>query len=335
MAYFLGIDQGGSKTVAIVGDECGHILGMGHSHGAIHSSDGMDKAMDACNEACREAVSKAGLELRDISLIAGGLSGIDWEDEEALVTEALRRTLENEHVIVVNDCIIAMRAGTAADNCGILCAGSGLNCAVRAHNREIVFGFYIPDSLQGGTAIAQRALQKVFDAEAGVLESTELKKYFLEYFGVNTVDALLRMKVEQQMDYQKVLYLPQIVEKAALEGDEAANDVFREFAEGIVPYLISGMRQLNILDKPADIVLSGSAFKCKAPVLMDTVIANIRRSAKKARIIDAIYEPVIGAYLLALDQYHGESSTQIFEAIKDNTDYRILRKKGGFDEKDT
>ena len=73
MKYFMGIDQGGSKTAAIVGDEYGHILGMGKSFGAVHSVNGMEMAMEAAKEAFDEALDQAGLAYEDISGLYGGM----------------------------------------------------------------------------------------------------------------------------------------------------------------------------------------------------------------------------------------------------------------------
>lgn len=329
MEYFLGIDQGGSKTAAIVGDKYGHILGMGKSFGAVHSSDGMETAMEACYQAAKEAASMAGIAFSDIRCTVGGLTGIDWKGDGELLQTALRKKLGIARVHAVNDCIIAMRAGTDASKCAVLCAGSGLNCAVRSGDEEIIFGYYIPDSLQGGSAIGKAAIQRVFDQESGIGPRTSLTGYILEYLQVRDADALLYKAVNGGLKTEDILYLPMLVEKAALEGDEVANDIFRAFAKGVIPYLLSGMRKLNIVNDPVDVVLSGSIFKCKAPVLFDTVRELIGREAARARIINAEYEPVIGAYLLARDKYLGERDENVRHAIRNNTNFQITRTLGG------
>ena len=51
MKYILGIDQGSSKTHVIIGDETGHILGLGTGCGACHQVHGLEYAMNAVKEA--------------------------------------------------------------------------------------------------------------------------------------------------------------------------------------------------------------------------------------------------------------------------------------------
>ena len=312
MTYFLGLDQGGTKTTAIVGDECGRILGMCSTFGAVHSIDGMHRAMEASRLATGEALSHAGITYGDLYGIYGGVSGIDWEYERPLVEEAFRREFPVKRVCIINDCLIAMRAATHSPQSAVICAGTGVNCAVRNGEQEIVFGYYIPDSLQGGNAIGMRAVQKVFDAQAGVGEETMLTELLLEYFKSENVDQLLRKYVEKQIPQHEITALPRLVEEAALAGDHAADEVYADFARGIVPYIHAGMRKLGILDRNVDVVLSGSIFKCRAKGLQETVRNCILEKAPFANIIDAEYEPIIGAYLLGLEDY-GKADLRMIE----------------------
>jgi hypothetical protein len=103
--------------------------------------------------------------------------------------------------------------------------------------------------------------------------------------------------------------------------------IFENFAKGIVPYVRSGMKKLGILDSKVDVVLSGSIFKCKELILRETVEAELKKAAKNANIIDAIYEPIVGAYLMGLDSYLGKPSEEIYQTIKSKQlKFNILRK---------
>jgi Predicted N-acetylglucosamine kinase len=327
MKYFMGIDQGGSKTAAIIGDEHGHILGVGKSFGAVHSVAGMEKAMQASKNAFDEALMQAGLNYSDIYGIYGGMSGIDWDYETDLIVTAMQDTFSVPRVSIVNDCLIAMRAATDSDVCATICAGSGVNCAVRNGKNQIVFGYYIPDNIQGGISIGVSAVQKVFDAEAGVDQETILTEYITDFFKVSTVDELLQKRVNGEITSADYLKLPLTVEKAALEGDAVAKRIFENFAKGIVPYVHAGMKKLGIQNSKVDVVLSGSIFKCKERILRETVETELKKEAKNANIIDAIFEPIVGAYLMGLDSYLGKPSEEIYQAIKSKQlKYNLLRK---------
>ena len=304
MGYVLGIDQGGSKTCAVLADTDGTLLGFGKSAGACHSVQGMDKAMSAIVEAAEQACAGTGISPKETGHIFGGLTGIDWPEEGPLLRKTLAETFpaDPEKITVVNDCMIALRAATENPRSCILCAGSGLNCGVRDGGREYVFGYYIPDDCQGGQALGWRTVQAVLDGESGLLPDTKLTSAVLCYLDCPSPEQLLRRRVAGELDQNLVLHLPKVLEQAALEGDSVANEVLKSFGEDIARYPAAALKRFRLTDQAVDVVLSGSLFKCRARVLQETVIAEIRKTAPTIHVIESVYEPVVGAVLGAFDR---------------------------------
>ena len=304
MRYVLGIDQGGSKTCAVLAETNGTLVGLGKGPGACHSVQGMDRAMSAIAEAMKSACTKAGISPKEIAHIFGGLTGVDWPEEGPLLRKTLAETfgVKLENISVVNDCMIALRAATDNPKSCILCAGSGLNCGVRDGDREYVFGYYIPDECQGGQALGSRTVQAVLDTESGLLPATKLTEAVLAYLDCPSPEQLLRRRVAGELDQTLVLHLPKVLEQVALEEDEVALTVLRKFGEDISRYPIAALRRFGLTEQETDVVLSGSLFKCRARVLQETVISEIRKTAPKINIIESIYEPVVGAVLGAFDR---------------------------------
>jgi len=328
--YVLGLDQGGSKTHAVVADMEGNILGIGCGAGACHSVSGLDAATAAIYDASMQAIRAAGITVEQIDMVAGGLTGVDWPHETQLLTSAVSDTLgiPQEKIVVVNDCLIALRAGTSKPSGCILCAGSGLNCAVRhPDGMEYTFGFYIEDRCQGGSALGMRTLQAVFDSEAGLCAPTVLTDKVLRYMGCKTVDEMLFRQVTDGLGSDRILRLPPVLEEAAMEGDEVAKEILRVFARDIARYVVVGLKRLDMLQQDMEVVLSGSIFKCRAPELIDTVADVILSSAPNATILESVYEPVIGAVLLALDNVEGTNAVLIQEHIgRDAKRFNMVRK---------
>ena len=330
MIYVLGIDQGGSKTLAAVADETGRILGTGSSFGACHSNNGMAMAMAAVQEASQQALDAAGLSISQVTRIAAGMTGVDWPHETPLLQQALCDLfhVEMEKVIIVNDCLIALRAGTSHPSGVILCAGTGLNCAVRhPDGREFTFGFYISDDCQGGTALGLRVLKAVFDADCGMCGTTSLTQPVLEHFGCSTVDELLYRHITGALEKRLIRQLPLILEEEALQGDRTACAVLDAFGRDVAQYAVAGLRKLDMLQARTEVVLSGSVFKCRAPQLLAAVQETILRSAPHAVIVESIYEPVLGAVLLALDSLEAADPRLIARHIAEDAGaFRLLRK---------
>lgn len=319
MRYVLGIDQGGSKTLAAVANELGEVLGVGRGAGACHAVCSLEKAMQPVLESTHAACAAAGIALSDISLVAAGMTGVDWSFEAQLLRGALASSLHipERRITVVNDCLIALRAGSASPSGCILCAGSGLNCGVRRdENHEYAFGYYIDDRCQGGQALGNRVLQTVFDAEAGLTAQTALTNAVLAYMDCPTVDELLYRRVNAQLDGKKVLHLPRVLETTALAGDAVALELLRTFGADIARYAVAGLRRFDMLDDAVDVVLSGSVFKCRARALQDSVTAVIRDAAPHARIMESRYEPIVGAVLTALDQWGATAEEAVHARIE-------------------
>lgn len=302
MGYILGIDQGSSKTQVIIGDYKGNILGAGRSYGACHSVSGLTYAMEAIAMAVMQAFDECGLTWMDVDVIAAGLTGVDWDYEVDLLKDEIYKLSGVNQIIIKNDCIIAMRAGSTNPNRAVICAGSGLNCAIHKDGKEeFVYGFYIDDEFQGGFGLGSACLKAVIDSAVGLEEKTVLTGMLLEHFKAETVDELLYMRTKGKIKHDQYLYLPMLLERAALLEDRVANSVWKRFGRQYGRYITAGLKKLDLLDRQVDVVLSGSIFKCKCNSLKLAVEDEILNHSPKAKVIDAEYEPVVGAYLLGLD----------------------------------
>jgi N-acetylglucosamine kinase-like BadF-type ATPase len=318
--YIIGLDQGGSKTAAVVADARGNILGYGVSGGANHASTGMEYAMKMAREACDKALSEANLTIDNIEIISAGLTGADWPFEYDLLRDNLQKATGIKNVKVVNDCIIAMRGGTSKPYGAIICAGSGLNVAARnPEGTEYVFGYYIDDDYQGGGALGRNTIKAVFFAEAGIIQPTILTGYVLNFYGIQNVDDLLFKRVNGQLPGD-VRDLTPLLFKAAEAGDNTSIKIITEFGQGIAAYAIAGLKRLNMLELELDVVLSGSVFKADSPILREVVTDAILEKVPKARIVNAVYEPVVGGMILALDTlYKGVPDEDVMKNVYDTS----------------
>jgi N-acetylglucosamine kinase-like BadF-type ATPase len=318
MKYLLGVDQGSTHTRALVSDLDGHLLGLGRAEGACHAYVGMQRAMDAIQTAAAEALLNAGLHsqgLQDLESVYAGLTGADWPDEYGLLTENILRLGLAASVHVTNDTIIALRGGTARQYGAILIAGSGGNCAVRAPDgREYIYGYFQEDELQGGAALARHVLRAVYRAYTDRERQTELTGIALKLFGVASVDDLLRADVEQRLPEKLVHALVPRLFEAACEEDWVAMEILRDFGSGCAGLVTAALRRFDMTSLELEVVLSGSVFKGKGPYLQQVIATGIQRYAPRAQLVNARYEPVVGAVLLGLEHI----GVEIDDAIRSN-----------------
>lgn len=299
--YILGIDQGGTKTAAAVMREDGFIMGSAVTKGAYFPVDGMETALGFVQEAVDGALQDAAADKEDIIFTVAGITGVDWPGDDLAMGRALRERLSLGEIHVCNDAVIAFHSGTMHSHGVVICAGTGMNGAlIDKTGKHFVYGDYIEERAQGGSALAVRAARKVFDAALGLCDPTLLTELFLEQTKAPDVDALLKryMKEEGFRDNLRFL-VPQIM-LVAKHGDKVACGLLDEFAGEVVSYIEAGLKKMDMRPEEEDIVLAGGVFKGMDNPLTERVIKGIEDRLCGAKVRQACYDPVVGACIMGL-----------------------------------
>ncbi len=314
---FCGVDGGASKTVALLGDEEGTVLGLGHGGPANYQVVGLEMAMDSVLRAVRDATRQVGVRVEEVDHFLLGLAGDDGPEDHATLEGGLRKQFRS--FTLMNDSWIALRGGTRAGwGCVVIC-GSGANAAARRADgrRAILRGRTYEFGNKGGALdIARDALHWAFRAEEGTGPPTRLKEEVLLYFGEPDYDALVRRMVDAgPMGIFGALGLAPVVSRLAAEGDRVAQEILMDVGRHL-GYSASGViRRLGMEREEFDLVLAGGVFDGECPLLIDELTTTVHRTAPLARPRRPEYEPVVGAFLLALEANGIEVDERIYERI--------------------
>mgnify|MGYP004508499585 FL=1 len=297
----LAIDQGSSKTQSLIGDETGRIYGTGVAEGACHFMVGIDKAMAAVRSSVQNALQEAGVGLDRINRVSAGMAGANWPDEFRLLTDALEREFFPARATVYNDCVPALYAGTQSNNAIILCAGTSFNAAVLKDRRLVwIYNNYIERADDGGKGLADRALEGVFRSVTGMGPQTSLTQRALDFFGYDEVLPLM-LDFSRGCIQKPVKDFAIAVDEEAMSGDTVALEAQYHFGVSVSRYATAALRKYDLTSQSTDIVLSGGIFKARSPVMVDAIRAQVHRISPGSRIVEAVFEPVVGALELALD----------------------------------
>jgi N-acetylglucosamine kinase-like BadF-type ATPase len=281
----------------------GRLLGTGTGPGACHAFDGIDYAMQATQDAVQGAVEQASLPPGQAEVYAGGHTGADWDDEYDLLREAVYALGFAQQVLIVNDSIAALRGGTEQPYGAILVAGTGANCAVLAPDgKSFIYHYYHDHDLQGGSALGRAALNAIYRAETGRPPQTSLRERVLDLFGLPDVDNLMRSMVEGKINQNRIPDIAPCIFAAAEKEDQAACQILSMFGMGCAELLTNALQRLDMTNLAVEIVLSGGIFKARSPLLRNILEKNVCAVVPGAKFIEARYEPVVGATLLALEQ---------------------------------
>src|SRR5262245_52146687 len=120
--HVLGVDAGGSKTVALLADRNGQVVAEARGGGAnlqVHGELEVEKTLHAVIDELLSAhhVTPAAACL--------GIAGVDRERDGQTIRSVVRRLGFRERVLVVNDALIALVAGGGIGPGLVLVSGPG------------------------------------------------------------------------------------------------------------------------------------------------------------------------------------------------------------------
>jgi len=310
--HVLGVDGGASKTLAVVADETGRILGIGRAAGSNHQGVGLDEAMRRVASAARQAMQNAGVTALDAA--AFDLAGADLPEDFALLIPALEALKLAPRIGLDNDSVAILRSGSDNPDRVAVGWGSGTNGVARNAAGEtfrLAALGWISGDWGGGMELAREVVSLVVRAWDGRGEPTMLSDLVLPIFGVpdgeeliallHTGEASNGVTLSPEGRYRRLYSLPPLIFQAAAMGDGVARELVDRAADEITRTALALLGKVDLRDKEADVVLGGSVFKGDGEMLTQAVRAQLAEYAPRARVIRPEVEPVVGAMVGALD----------------------------------
>ena len=298
--FVVGVDGGTSKTIALVADTHGRILGAGRAGGSNCVGPDVAGSMSVVAATIRDALAQAGLADDDAEIGVCCLAGADWPEDYERRQEALERSGVARRVIVKNDAMAGWRAGTRQQYGVVVVAGTGSNtCIITPDGKEWCFGYHV--RYGGACDVGQDAIDAVLREADGRGTPTVLTATVANRLGYDRTRDLLMATYTGQLDRDRVLSLCPLVFEATDAGDEVAAGIIVKQGLALAEYATAAIRRYGMEGLTFDVVVAGSVFKGKGSLLTDTVTQAVHDVAPRARVVAAKFEPAVGAVLLAYD----------------------------------
>ncbi|GAB6926724.1 BadF/BadG/BcrA/BcrD ATPase family protein [Paenibacillus sp. JCM 10914] len=315
MNYYLGVDGGGSKTLAVVADSTGRIRGRG-TGGCGNHQLGAELAEQSIQQAVSDALAQAGLMHTDIAHASFGLAGADREPDFAIL-RPLVSALGLSRYHIVCDTVIAMRAGTRQRDGVVLICGSGTNCyGVNTAGRELQiggFGYAFGD-FGGGSELAIEVFRSVIRAWEGREEPTALTELTLAALGCGSVEEMFHRYLDEGKRVPHTL--AKLLFQAGPE-DAVARTILERQGLELGKAASAVIRRLGMERDTFDVVLAGSVLTRGAGAeLIRRVHEEVKRAAPACRLQRLEMEPVAGAILLAMDDAGEMPGPEVYEQLQ-------------------
>ena len=305
--FVLAVDGGNSKTdVAVV--EVGVRLravvrGPTVSHQAVGIEEGMARLA--------ELASRAGVSPKapaEVGVFA--LAGADYPSDVRTLERGIAGLGLAREVVVVNDTMAALRAGSRRPWGVALICGQGVNGAAVAPDGRVARFDGVGDisgDWGGGGSLGMAAQAAAVRARDGRGPRTSLERLVPAHFGLASMGAVVRALYDGRIEQERLGELSPVVFGAAVSGDAVARGIVDRLADelGVMAVALTRRLQLGRLDP--DVVLAGGVFRAEDPVFYDRLEAVVLGAAPAARIVRLEAPPVVGSALLALERYAGEA----------------------------
>jgi N-acetylglucosamine kinase-like BadF-type ATPase len=296
----IGLDGGGSKTLAVLADRAGRELGRGTADASNYQVVGVEAASMAIVRAIQDAFERAGIDFQPAAGLCLGLAGVGRPEDRAWVEELVRREHLAENWVIANDGQLLLWAGTP-DGWGVgIISGTGSIVYGRAPDgREARAGGwgYIFGDEGSGYAIGKAALQAVAQAADGRGPQTKLTPQILAYWNLQRPWDLVGQVYRSGLGRVEIAALAGVVSDAAQIGDEVALTIEAQAGRELALQAVAVARQLEFAgDVPAGL---GGGVLAHNPRLAQRVIAEAAALGISLTPVACVSEPVAGAVRLA------------------------------------
>ena len=316
MQYVLGIDAGNTKTVALVAQTDGTIVGFGRSGcGDIHGGGG-EPAVNAITEAATRALDMAAGERSGLLATIVSAAGADWPEDFDYLQAGLLQRGWGQPLVVYNDGIGALRAGSPDGTGVVVAVGTGTATAARSPAGQVWHtGFW--QEVQGSVELSRRTLWAVYRAALGIDPPTALTPVVLDFFGVDDAETILHQQTARQgaQPFPRG-QLTRLLLDVAEQGDATARRLVLTHGSALGDYALAAARRVGIETTPFHLVLTGGVLRHPSTLLREAIVAQVRMRSPQVRPVTSDFEPAIGALLLAFEWAGVTIEQQVLAQIK-------------------
>ena len=308
MAYYLGIDGGGTKTRCVLADET-TVLAKVMTGGSNIVRLGETQAKEALRTAIRQVCAIAKISPDRIRAICIGAAGAARPEIAAKIRSILAElTSEIAHanIEIVGDTVIALEAAFGAGPGVIAIAGTGSivygRDAAGRTARAGGWGFAVSDE-GSGHWIGRRAISAILSARDQSLETT-LTAMVLRSWKLTTIDELVQQaNSTPPPDFPRLF---PIVLRAAAASDSAARELLIEagtklamlaaiVVRRLAPHAPEAMISMGTIPKAMlPVAMTGSVFR-QSPAVRQVFYNTLQTSFPGIEVRQDLADPVEGA----------------------------------------
>ena len=302
--HVLGIDAGGTKTVALLADGDGLIIADGRAGGANLQTEGELQVEKVLHDVIEQVTRGRIIAPAAVCL---GMAGVDREADGRTIRDIMRRLGYRSNTLIVNDALIALVAGAGPSPGLVVISGTG-SIAFGVSHRGLAAraGGWGPTLGDEGSGywIGRRALEAVTRDADGRGPRTGLTQLVLDHFQLPRPQSLVAEIYHQPQGRRAIAALAPLVDGARAEGDVVAAEIMIAAADELAIAAGSVISRLDMRGEQFPILLAGGILK-RSEWLAAEVAVRMAEVAPRSDVLPLTHEPALGAVRLALAEAKG------------------------------
>lgn len=298
MSYILGVDGGATKTIALIADRSGRVLGAGRSGSSdIHNEPSAEIAIENVAASVREAATAASVDMADLASGVMGLCGADWPEDVQLYQDTLSASLGMSPPTIMNDAFNTLRAGTT-DGVGVaVVMGTGGAISARGPRGATWFSGERMEAT-GALEFGRWAFDRLISGEYGSGSEPAFQAAALQAYGVTSVEELVYAITRTGgLGRRSVSRLAPVVLQAGHAGDPEVVRLLAGHGALLAGYVRRTSERVALGVEHAPVTLAGGLFKHHGTELREA----IETALPEYRVDACRLEPAYGAVLAAAD----------------------------------
>lgn len=298
-----GIDGGASKTVALIADVKGRILGKGRAGPSNYHNVGVQDATLAIRTALNRARIDAGTtEKPEIAVVA--LAGIDSKQDMITASHFVKKSRIAQTSIVIHDSVAAIYAATKGKlgivvNSGTGSFAAGIN-SKGTYARAGGWGYIVGDE---GSAydIGLKAIKMAFRSFDGREKDTEVIELLKQKFRVKEVDDLVSRIYNNGFTVEQIAAVAPLVIRSA-EKDMISRRIVNEAGTALGELVCAVAIRLGMTKQKFPVAAVGGNFR-SGGYLLRSLRLRIKQDCPNARVNHVHVEPAQGSLSIALEAF--------------------------------
>ena len=317
----IGIDGGATKTLCVVINHQGQVLGRGEADASNYHTVGINTAFASIESAIRlatqQASAKLSMESVTVEAMCLGLAGVGRPRDIEMVRGFVQQLLSSQRipvtwallpstVVICDDALIALVGGVGKPVGVVAIAGTGSIIFGRnaQGNTKRVGGWgHILGDVGSAYQIAVSGLRAAINAYDGCavtsLRATSLQERFTTHFNLSNFNYITDIIYRPGWGVKEIASLAPIVDQAAAEGDQVAISIIEDTVNQLARATQVVIESVFASGSECEVVTTGSVWHglCSIRQQFESSLVMLSPNAK---VILPRHEPAYGAGLLGL-----------------------------------